>query len=81
MPPAATEQLVRTERRVCKVLVVFQAAPACVVLEASLESEALKVHLERLEPEENLVFLALTDQQVLQVPAAKKVMPVHLVLL
>lgn len=80
-PPEETVRLARTERRVCKVLVVFLAALACAVLEASPESEELKVHPERLEPEESLAFLAPTDQQVLQVPLAKRVTPVHLVLL
>lgn len=80
-PLEVTARPVRTERRVCKGLVVFLAALACAVLEASQESEELKVHPERTEPEASLVFLAPTDQQVLQVHLAKRVMPVHLVLL
>lgn len=78
--PAEMVQLVRMAKLVCKVLEVFPAVPVYEAPEASLESEELKVHPEKLALEENLDNLDLTVLQVLLVQPARKVMLVHLVL-
>lgn len=81
VPPEVTVQLERTENLVSKAHVVSPAVLDFEVVEASQESEELKVPQEKLEHEENQVFPVLTVHLVQLVHLDKRAMLVHLVLL